>query len=47
MDFFLHYLSFLLNTATIVIAIIIVLITIVALAARNKLADKDQVTIKK
>ena len=43
MEFFLHYLSFLLNTATIVIGIVIVMFTIAVLASRNKLADKEQI----
>lgn len=47
MEFLQHYASFLLNTATIVVAIIIVLITLFSLATKNKSAHKGKITVKK
>ena len=47
MQFFEHYASFLLNTITLVIAIIVVLITIFSLATKNKSTQKGKVTVKK
>jgi serine protease SohB len=47
MQFLTHYASFLLNTATIVVAIIIVLVTIVALASKNKTQSKHKIVIEK
>ena len=47
MYFLEHYALFLLNTATIVIAIIIVLAVIFSLASRNKLQHKGKIQIKK
>ena len=47
MYFLEHYALFLLNTATIVIAIIVVLTVIFSLASRNKLQHKGKIQIKK
>jgi serine protease SohB len=47
MTFLAHYASFLLNTVTIVVAIIIILLTIVALASKNKLQADGKLHIKK
>ena len=47
MYFLEHYALFLLNTATIVIAIIIILTTIFSLANRNKTSSKNKILVKK
>jgi serine protease SohB len=47
MQFLLNYLSFFLNTVTIVVAAVVVLLTIFSLAAKNKLASKNQIVITK
>ncbi len=47
MYFLQHYALFLLNTATIVTAIVVVLTAIFALASRNKLQHKGKIQIKK
>ena len=47
MQFLLNYSSFLLNTLTIVAAIVVVLLTIFGLSTQNKLRDKSQIVITK